>query len=79
MTADAIRTYLKTTRFTPINLITSSGKSYIVRRPDFITFSPGGRTCNVYPKCGDYYTMLDVSTITEVTPVKRRAAGKKKR
>ena len=48
MTAEAIRTYLEASPFTPVKIITSSGKSYVVPHPDFLTFSPTGRTCLVY-------------------------------
>ena len=79
MTMEAIRSYLETSPFTPINLITSSGKSYLVPHPDFLNFSPTGRTCYVYPRYGEFYTTLDVLTITEVAPAKLRAPGKEKR
>jgi len=79
MTAEAIRTYLETSPFRPLNLITSSGKSYLVPHPDFLTFSPTGRTCNVYAADGEFFTMLDVLTITEVAPAKRTSARKKKK
>jgi hypothetical protein len=79
MTAQAIRQYLDASPFRPVNLITSSGKSYLVPHPDFLTFSPTGRTCLVYAADGEYFNTLDVLLITEVVPVKRRAAGKKKR
>jgi hypothetical protein len=79
MTAQAIRQYLDASPFRPVNLITSSGKSYLVPHPDFLTFSPTGRTCNVYAADGEYFNILDVLLISEVAPVKRRAAGKKKR
>jgi len=79
MTVSAIRAYLEASPFTPVNLITSSGKSYLVPHPDFLTFSPTGRTCHVYAADGEYFNTLDALTITEVAPVKRRSAGKKKR
>jgi hypothetical protein len=79
MTKEAIQTFLVASPFTPLNLITSSGKSYHVPHPDFVNFSPSGRTCNVYARNGEFFTMLDVATITEVAQVKRRFPGKKKR
>ena len=79
MTVQGIQAYLVASPFAPINLITSSGKSYLVPHPDFLTFSPTGRTCHVYAADGESYTTLDVLTITEVAPVKRAAARKKKR
>jgi hypothetical protein len=58
--------------------MTAAGKSYRVPHPDFVTFSPTGRTCNVYGE-GDYFTTLDVFTITEILPVKpvKRRTGKR--
>jgi hypothetical protein len=79
MTVQAIRVYLETSPYTPVNLITSSGRSYLVPHPDFLTFSPTGRTCHVYAADGENYNTLDVLTITEVVPIKRRLTGKKKR
>jgi hypothetical protein len=43
MTMEAIRHYLDATPFTPIKLITTSGKSYLLPHPEFLTFSPTGR------------------------------------
>jgi hypothetical protein len=37
---EAIQSYLDVVPFTPIDLVTSSGKSYRVPHPDFINFSP---------------------------------------
>lgn len=65
--------------YIPVDLITSSRKSYHVPHPDFLTFSPSGRTCHAYAANGESFTTLDVLTITEVVPVKRRPTGKKKR
>lgn len=79
MTKEAIQTQLDVSHFVPLNLITSSGKTYHVPHPDFVTFSPTGRTCNVYAANGEYFTMLDVESITEVAQVKRRFPGKRKR
>ena len=79
MTSEAIRSYLIASPYIPVDLITSSGKSYHVPHPDFLTFSPTGRTCIVYSAIGEFFTTLDVLTITEVAQVKRRPTGKKKR
>jgi len=79
MTKEAIQAHLEKSPFTPVNLITSSGKSDHVPLLDFLAFSPGGRTCLVFADDGEYYTTLDVLTITEVAPAKRRPAGRKKR
>lgn len=79
MTVEAIRAHLE--RFHSVNLITSSENSYLVPHPDFLTFSPTGRTCLVYAADGEYYTSLDVLTITEIAPAKpkRPSPRKKKR
>jgi hypothetical protein len=79
VTSEAIKGYLTASPFRPVNLITSSGKSYLVPHPDYLNFSPTGRTCQVFAADGEYFTTLDVLTITEVVPVKRRLPGKKKR
>jgi hypothetical protein len=78
MTADAIRTHQDAVPFTPFHLVTSSGKSYLVPHPDFLTFSPTGRTCLVYAAHGEYASTLDVLTITEIVPVKRASRAKRK-
>ena len=70
MTVTAIKAHLDATPFSPFNLVTASGKSYRVKHPDFMTFSPAGRTCNVYGEDGEYFTTLDVFTITELIPEK---------
>ena len=79
MTVQAIRHFMAASPFAPVNLITASGKSYLVPHPDFLTFSPAGRTCNVYAEDGEYFTALDVFTITEIVPARRPASRKKKR
>ena len=71
MTLQALRAHLDSTPFAPLLLVTASGKSYRVKHPDFVTFSPAGRTCNVYRDDGEYFTTLDVLTITEVVPERR--------
>jgi len=71
MTVQAIKARLEETPFAPFVLIIASGKSYRVKHPDFVTFSPSGRTCNVYASDGEYYTTLDVLTVTELQPERR--------
>jgi hypothetical protein len=78
MTVTAIKAHLDTTRFNAFALVTASGKSYRVKHPDFVTFSPAGRTCNVYGEDGEYFTTLDVFTITELLPEKRGASRRRK-
>jgi hypothetical protein len=79
MTKEAIEAYFENSPFRPVKLITSSGNSYAVPHADFVAFSPGGRTCFVFAEDGEYYTTLDVLTITEMVPVQVRPAGGKKR
>jgi len=78
MTTDVIRTRLGAVPFIPFHLITSSGKSYLVPHPDFLTFSPTGRTCLVYAENGEFANTLDVLAITEIAPAKRASRGKRK-
>jgi len=78
MTVQALKAHLNTAPFVPLELITASGKSYRVKHPDFVTFSPAGRTCNVYGDDGEYFTTLDVLTVTEVVPEKPRAGRRRK-
>ena len=79
VTTQAIQAYLEAVPFTPVDLVTSSGKSYRVPHPDFINFSPTGRTCFVFRDDGEAYSTLDVLTITEVVPIRRRPATRKKK
>ena len=78
MTVTAIKAHLEATPFNPFERVTASGKSYRVKHPDFVTFSPAGRTCNVYGDDGEYFTTLDVFTITELLPEKRGARRRRK-
>jgi len=70
MTAQDIRALLNVSPFAPVKLSTLDGNSYVVPHPDFLTFSPTGRTCLVYADDGETYTILDVLTITGAVPVK---------
>lgn len=78
MTVTAIKSHLNADPFRPFDLVTASGKSYHVKHPDFVTFSPAGRTCNVYGDDGEYFSTLDVFTITEVLPVKGKGGRSRK-
>ena len=78
MTVTAIKAHLDAAPFQPFALVTASGKNYRVKHPDFVTFSPAGRTCNVYGNDGEYFTTLDVLTITEVVPEKRANSRRRK-
>jgi len=53
--------------FRAFDLVTASGESYKVPHPDFLTFSPSRRTCNVYADDGEYFSTLDVLTITDIS------------
>lgn len=77
MTVTAIKAHLDAAPFNPFQLVTASGKSYRVKHPDFLTFSPAGRTCNVYGDDGEYFTTLDVFTVSEVVPAKRGATRRR--
>ena len=78
MTREEIRTHLNAIPFKPVKLITSFGKSSSVPQPNFVAFSPSGRICLAYAADGEFFTQLDVETITEVVPAKRRPPGMKK-
>ena len=78
MTVTVIKAHLDTMPFVPFELVTASGKSYRVKHPDFVTFSPAGRTCNVYGDDGEYFTTLDVFTIAELAPDKRKTSRRRK-
>jgi hypothetical protein len=78
MTARELRNYMEAAPFTPVTLVTSSGTSYRVPHPDFLTFSPTQRTCNVYAEDGEYFTTLDVASIAVVLPARPAPERKKK-
>lgn len=78
MTVTAIKAHLDSAPFRPFALVTASGNSYRVKHPDFVTFSPAGRTCNVYGDDGEYFTTLDVFTVTELLPEKRSTGRRRK-
>jgi hypothetical protein len=78
MTVQAIKALLDATPSRPLQLVTASGQKFRVKHPDFITFSPAGRTCNVYADDGEYYVTLDVFTITEVEPEKRTPSRRRR-
>ena len=67
MTLSAIEAFLSASPFRPFKLVTASGESYLVPHPEFVTFSPSRRTCNVY-STGDFFSTLDVLTITDIQP-----------
>jgi hypothetical protein len=77
VTIQEIRSHLEAVPFTPVNLVTASGKTYLVPHPDFVTFSPTGRSCNVYAGEGEFFTTLDPLSITAVTPAKLRPGPKR--
>ena len=77
MTIQELRSHLEVAPFVPVNVVTASGKSYLVPHPDFLTFSPTGRSCNVYAGDGEFFTTLDLLNITAVTPAKLRPGPKR--
>ena len=51
----------------PITILTASGQTYEVGHPDFISVAPGsGTSVIVYGKDGVGFSLLDLSTITDV-------------
>ena len=76
MTIEEIRSHLEIAPFAPFNIVTASGKSHLVPHPDFLTFSPTGRSCNVYAGDGEFFTTLDLLTITAIKPAKLRPGPK---
>jgi hypothetical protein len=68
MTVQAIEVFLDARPFRSFQLVTASGESYTVPHPDFLHFSPSRRTCNVYAKDGEYFSTLDILTITDLQP-----------
>jgi hypothetical protein len=68
MTFQAIDTFLQARPFRSLKLVTASGEVYTVPHPEFMTFSPSKRTCNVYAKDGEFFSTLDVFTITDIQP-----------
>ena len=68
MTVQAIEVFLDARPFRSFQLVTASGESYTVPHPDFLHFSPSRRTCNVYAKDGEYFSTLDILTITDIQP-----------
>jgi hypothetical protein len=68
VTVAAIEAFSSKRRFRPFYLVTASEESYKVPHPEFLTFSPSRRTCNVYADDGEYFSKLDVLTITDIQP-----------
>jgi hypothetical protein len=79
MSVQAIDAFLQARPFRPFRLVTASGETYKVPHPEFMTFSPSRRTCNVYARDGEFFSTLDVLTITDIQPngsgAKRRKSG----
>jgi hypothetical protein len=76
VTIEEIRSHLEIAPFAPFNIVTAAGKSHLVPHPDFLTFSPTGRSCNVYAGDGEFFTTLDLLTITAIKPAKLRPGPK---
>ena len=79
MTFQAIETFLQARPFRSFKLVTASGETYPVRHPDFMTFSPSRRTCNVYAKDGEFFSTLDVLTIRDIQPNGPQRAKQRRR
>jgi hypothetical protein len=79
MTVQAIETFLLARPFRSFRLVTASGEVYTVPHPDFMTFSPSRRTCNVYAKDGEFFSTLDVLTIADIQPNGRSRAKPRRR
>jgi hypothetical protein len=79
VTVQAIEVFLDTRPFRSFQLVTASGETYPVPHPDFLTFSPSRRTCNVYASDGEYFSTLDVLTITDIQPNGRSRAKPRRR
>jgi hypothetical protein len=74
VTVQAIEVFLNARPFRSFQLVTASGEAYTVPHPDFLTFSPSRRTCNAYAKDGEYFSTLDILTITDIQPNGRGCA-----
>jgi hypothetical protein len=68
VTAQAIETFLNAKPFRSFQLVTASGESYTIPHPDFFHFSPTRRTCNVYAADGEFFSTLDMLTLTDIQP-----------
>jgi len=68
VTVAAIEAFLNKRPFRAFYLVTVSGESYKVPHPEFLTFSPRRRTCNVYAGDGEYFSTLDALSITDIQP-----------
>jgi hypothetical protein len=77
MTVAAIEAFLNKRPFRAFHLVTVSGESYKVPHPEFVTFSPSRRTCNVYGEDGEYFSTLDILTITDIQPDGRSRARRR--
>jgi hypothetical protein len=75
MTVQAIQYFLNARPFRRFFLVTASGEKYNVPHPEFVTFSPSRRTCDVYGPDGESRNTLDVLTITDI----QHNGGTKKR
>ena len=76
MTIQAIEHFLGAQPFRPFTLITSSGKSYRVPHPEFVSFAPSRRVALVFTD-EDAFDALDVRTITEIQHGSPRPKGRR--
>ncbi|MCB1236262.1 MAG: hypothetical protein KDM91_14430 [Verrucomicrobiae bacterium] len=53
----------------PFTIVTASGERYEVAHPDFVSIAPGaGTTVIVFGKDGVGFSLLDLTTISDVQP-----------
>jgi len=75
MIAEALKTRLKASPFVPFVVRLSSGASYAVEHPEFVSLSPGGRHMILWVG-EDRYVDIDVLLIESV---EAKAAGSRRR
>jgi len=77
MNAESLRSLLRSEPFVPVKLVTSSGRKHEVHHPDYLLLSPGGASCFYFHKDGEAFSVIDVASISEVLPLKKRQARRK--
>ncbi len=77
MTTDRLRTALARKPFVPIILKTTGGREYRVDHPELVSFSPGGRTINLWVS-DDAGMWIDVLMIESIHVI-NNGHGKQRR
>ncbi len=78
MTLDAIKTELHKQPFRPFALVMADGNQVVVPHHDYLTFSPSGRSLNVYHS-PDGYRIVSTEMVTQVVPnVRVKPAGRRR-